>query len=155
MRITLTTPEELNPHVVRNALGLVDVHILDESAGRWTELELALAYDWAWRMHLRASDHAVKQRDKPSFVADAEQAGVAGLQDSVLAALASPGPYGMSAATLGHQLAAERVQCTPGAIQLVLGLLTEKGLAEGAEFGRWKITEGGLSRVRSDKEDRS
>jgi hypothetical protein len=39
-----------------------------EKLARLSRLERLLAYDWAAREHLRAADHPVRQRPRPSFL---------------------------------------------------------------------------------------
>ena len=56
-----------------DVLLLVGVTVPLERIEPWTPLERALAYDWAIRVHLRASDNQVRERPKPSFVTAAER----------------------------------------------------------------------------------
>lgn len=62
-------PRELSPEVVHSVLGLVGVRINPSEIEKWTELELLLAYDYAMRSHLRASDNPTRLRPEPHFVA--------------------------------------------------------------------------------------
>ncbi len=59
---------ELNADTVFDAMNLVcqDPPPL-EVVQRWTKMELLLAYDWAMRDHLKASDNVIKRRDRPWF----------------------------------------------------------------------------------------
>jgi hypothetical protein len=74
MRPDLWTPAGgLDPEMLSDVLLLVGVRILPENMGRWTYLELVLAYDWAWRRYCRASDNNNHEREKPHFVTQAQQ----------------------------------------------------------------------------------
>jgi hypothetical protein len=74
MRPDLWTPEgTLDPELLSDVLILVGVHIPAAQMERWTHLERVLAYDWAWRLHLRASDNLNHARQKPWFVSQAER----------------------------------------------------------------------------------
>jgi len=69
MRITFMAPERLTADVARNMLAVVGVPVAQETIGGWTQFELVMAYDWATREYLHASDNTtVRRRDKPSFV---------------------------------------------------------------------------------------
>lgn len=72
VRIEMLAPREMSRSVLRDALSLTGTEVSDEALSRWTKLELAIAYDWAMRVHLKASDSRVRLRDKPSFVTAAE-----------------------------------------------------------------------------------
>ncbi len=82
-------PELLTPAGPVAAGRLVDVLALAglavplERAEAWTVNERAVAYDWAVREHLAASDHQVRRRDKPTFVSLA----VGSEHDGLVAAL--------------------------------------------------------------------
>jgi hypothetical protein len=41
-----------------------------ERLARWTDLERLLAYDWAAREHLHASDNRTRRRPRPSFLGE-------------------------------------------------------------------------------------
>jgi hypothetical protein len=72
-------PRELTIDVVQNTLALVGVTIGRHGRygiGHWTPLERLIAYDWALRCHLRASDNPTQLRPKPNFVEIAENASV-------------------------------------------------------------------------------
>jgi hypothetical protein len=74
MRPDLWTPEgTLDPELLSDVLILVGVHIPAAQMERWTRLERVLAYDWACRLHLRASDNLNHARQKPWFVSQAER----------------------------------------------------------------------------------
>lgn len=68
MRIEILSPKDLTASVVRDALALVGVNTALDTVSTWTRNELALAYDWAMREHLHASDNRVRQRPQPAFV---------------------------------------------------------------------------------------
>jgi hypothetical protein len=71
MRIELYEP--LDNQTLTDALGLVGARVSDAAIALWTRLERALAFDWAIREHLAASDNnVIRRRDKPSFVTAAE-----------------------------------------------------------------------------------
>jgi hypothetical protein len=71
-RLTLLEPAgELTGELLRDVLGLVGVTIPAERADGLTPNERLLAYDWALREHLRASDNtSVRARPKPSFLSE-------------------------------------------------------------------------------------
>ena len=66
MRPELLTPEELDEEVLCAALGLVGESVTYEAIGRWAPLERAIAYDWAMREHLSASDNPTRRRPRPA-----------------------------------------------------------------------------------------
>lgn len=78
MRPELLTPASWgkDPAADRDAvtayLSLVGVTVSQQALESWTTLELALAFDWAARVHFKASDSLVRIRDKPSFITAAE-----------------------------------------------------------------------------------
>jgi hypothetical protein len=60
---------ERTPSMVSAMLALASVQIDAEAMEYWTPIELALAFDWAAREHLIASDNeGIEQRPKPNFV---------------------------------------------------------------------------------------
>lgn len=67
-RISFYEPADLSAEVVSDMLSLVGVAIDEMFVRPWTELERLLAYDWAIRVHLRASDNIVRIRPRPSFI---------------------------------------------------------------------------------------
>jgi hypothetical protein len=67
MRIEVFEPAELTPEVVRDVITLVADPPPLTTIATWTWFELLLAYDWAMREHLRASDNNVRRRDRPTF----------------------------------------------------------------------------------------
>lgn len=76
MRLTLKVPTgDVTAEMVHDVLGLV-VHnrtLPTESAiHAWTFHEKLLAYDWAMREHLSASDNPVRRRPRPSFTINSE-----------------------------------------------------------------------------------
>lgn len=76
MRITLKVPRgELTAELVHDVLRLV-VHNRtlpsETSIHAWTFYEKLLAYDWAMREHLSASDQPVRRRPRPSFTINSE-----------------------------------------------------------------------------------
>jgi hypothetical protein len=76
MRITFWTPAEtpIDSTTVSAVLGLVSVDIGPEWIIRWTDNEKIMAYDWAMREHLSASDNPVRRRPKPYLIIDTENA---------------------------------------------------------------------------------
>jgi len=69
MRITLWEPQgALTVQLVVDVLDLVDIAQPRTDPAQWTELELALAYDYAMRVHYHASDNIVRLRPRPSYV---------------------------------------------------------------------------------------
>jgi len=67
MRIEVLAPEELTAEAVHAVITLVAAAPPIETVATWTRFELLLAYDWAMREHLLASDNNVRRRDRPSF----------------------------------------------------------------------------------------
>ena len=68
-RVSFFEPSgDLTPELVSSVLGLADARVDAGTINQWTELEKLLAYDWAIRVHLRASDQNVWSRPCPSFV---------------------------------------------------------------------------------------
>jgi hypothetical protein len=74
----ITSNAKPDAGTVRAVFQLVEVTADQGAVETWTELELALAFDWAMREHLAASGNPVKRRDKPSFVTAAEKQAVHG-----------------------------------------------------------------------------
>lgn len=69
MKITVFDPHaKLTPEIVGDMLLLAAVDIPPHIIAVWTPNELALAYDWAAREHLSASDNSVRRRPKPWFI---------------------------------------------------------------------------------------
>jgi hypothetical protein len=77
MRLEFLQPDpgEQTPEMVRDLMGLVGVRIPVETLRAWTRTELIVAFDWAAREHLAASDNPVKRRQKPWFVGVAQEMG--------------------------------------------------------------------------------
>lgn len=72
MRIEVLDPAaslegENGIELIADVYGLVGVVLPRVQIRPWTKLERLLAYDWAIREHLRASDSLVRRRDRPSF----------------------------------------------------------------------------------------
>jgi hypothetical protein len=68
MRITVYAPDELTPKVVHATLCLATRQVPDlDAIAKWSKYELLLAYDWAVREHLAASDNPVQRRQRPTF----------------------------------------------------------------------------------------
>jgi hypothetical protein len=153
MRPELLTPRgDVNPGLVRDVLELVEVKVSLSAAETWTPLELALAYDWAMREHLAASDNPVKFRAKPSFVEAAEKS----LADQAPPSTPGRGPHihqavreiiaGRSAmgATLrfvSYKLAERGLYPSREILQRWLEADEQDELVEQASQGRWKATE--------------
>jgi len=74
MRIELWSPDEdpISDQTMESVLQLVVHNLAPECIcliERWTRIERLVAYDWAMREHLRASDnYMVRRREEPSFV---------------------------------------------------------------------------------------
>ena len=70
MRPELITPdgEEITPQIMRDMLALVGENVSTEDIRKWAPLERAVVYDWASRVHLRASDCIVRARPRPSLL---------------------------------------------------------------------------------------
>ncbi len=65
-RITFWEPRgALTADLLVDMLGLVSLAAPIEVVQEWTEFERLLAYDWAAREHLRASDNIVRRRPRP------------------------------------------------------------------------------------------
>jgi hypothetical protein len=73
-RIEFWKPEgELTPQVLSDVLGLVSSEVSPVLIQDWSLHERMMAWDWAWREHLRASDNStVRRRQKPWLVITAE-----------------------------------------------------------------------------------
>jgi hypothetical protein len=71
MRVTLHEPAggigSLSCDDLRDVLLIAGADVPATEIARWTEMEGLLAYDWAVREHLAASDNAVRRRERPSF----------------------------------------------------------------------------------------
>lgn len=67
MRITVYAPKELTPEAVHDALTLTDRPPAIDAVQTWSRYELLLAYDWAIREHLAASDQPMQRRQRPTF----------------------------------------------------------------------------------------
>lgn len=69
MRVDFLDPKApLTPQLVADALSLVGAEADWVIVNTWTDLERLMAYDWAIRAHLHASDVPVRLRPRPSFV---------------------------------------------------------------------------------------
>ena len=69
MRINFLSPAgALSISAVEDAISLVHDMPPRTNPDEWTELERLIAWDWAMREYLRASDHAIKRRPRPSFI---------------------------------------------------------------------------------------
>jgi len=69
VRITVFDPhQKLTASITEDMLLLAGVKVAPEVIGQWTPNEMALAYDWAAREHLSASDNPVQRRPRPWFV---------------------------------------------------------------------------------------
>ena len=69
MRLTLREPGgDLTPELLIDVLSMVGVHPDIQHVRLWSKIERLIAYDWAWREHLSASDQPVRRREKPWFV---------------------------------------------------------------------------------------
>lgn len=80
MRLTLFDPHmKLTAELTRDMLLLVSTDVPAAIVEQWTPNELALAYDWAAREHLSASDDPVQRRPRPWFITLAMQPFVADL----------------------------------------------------------------------------
>lgn len=67
---TLLKPQSgtATTEIVADACALVGID-LDESATEWTQAQRDRVYDYAIRLHLRASDnHTVRRAPKPRFL---------------------------------------------------------------------------------------
>lgn len=66
-RLRLIDPaRDLTPKIVADLLSLVCVDA--GSPADWSPVELRIAYDWAIREHLHASDNVVRRRPRPWFL---------------------------------------------------------------------------------------
>lgn len=59
---------QISAESVAMMLSLVHVNAEIETVRSWTQLERVLAYDWAYRVHLRASDNPTPVRARPTFI---------------------------------------------------------------------------------------
>lgn len=63
-------PGELAPGLLRDVLGLVSLEVAVGVIAAWSPSEQKLAYDYAMREHMLASDnHSVRSRPLPWFIA--------------------------------------------------------------------------------------
>lgn len=74
MRITLHEPSggiaQLSAHLLSHVLLAVGADVPAEVISRWTELERLVAYDWAYRAWIAATeDQNIKRRPIPYFIA--------------------------------------------------------------------------------------
>ena len=68
-RVEFWTPAGgLTARVVSDMLDLTGVHAPEQLVQKWTETERLVAYDWAAREHLAASDNPVRRRPRPYFL---------------------------------------------------------------------------------------
>lgn len=61
-------PGVITTEMTRDILALAGARIAVETIQLWTGTERVVAFDWAAREHLSASDNAIDRRDKPWFV---------------------------------------------------------------------------------------
>jgi len=61
-------PAELSAEVVVSVFELISTRLDPDVVEKWTEIELLVAYDYAIRNHLRASDNPTRLRDEPWLV---------------------------------------------------------------------------------------
>jgi hypothetical protein len=71
MRTEFLEPRELSAFIVREVMLLVSTDVPLEDVATWTRMELLVAYDWAMREHITASDSRMKRREQPTFVRNA------------------------------------------------------------------------------------
>lgn len=67
--------------VLRDALLVAGIDIPDNDLTAWTAIEATIAYDWAMRTHLAASDNRIKTYPMPQFIADARDRAAGSGQD--------------------------------------------------------------------------
>jgi hypothetical protein len=73
MRPEFMVPGHFDAEQLHDVLEMVGVTIGQASIGRWSRFEQIVAYDWAVRKYLVASDHPKRLlRDKPRFVITAQ-----------------------------------------------------------------------------------
>jgi hypothetical protein len=74
MKLKLFDPHgPLTPEIAGDAILLAGGGDVPQAViGQWSPHELAIAFDWAIREHMAASDNAVQRRPKPWFVTVAE-----------------------------------------------------------------------------------
>lgn len=61
-------PEDLTDQVVADTLILVGISVPEANIAKWSDMEKLMAYDWAMREYLNASDNHVRRRAKPYLV---------------------------------------------------------------------------------------
>lgn len=72
-RLSLIVPEELTPEVLGDALLLAGYRVRPGlHYANLSTIEAMMAYDWAVREHLSASDNDIETRDRPSCLVPAE-----------------------------------------------------------------------------------
>ena len=70
MRLTLWDPQgdlAADLDILPDLFSLLGLHLEIKTVICWTINERRLAYDWAMREHLAASDNVVQRRPRPSF----------------------------------------------------------------------------------------
>lgn len=60
-------PEKLTIKTIESVLLLIGEK-LPPGWAKWTELEKLMVFDWAIRIHLRASDNPTRLRERPSLM---------------------------------------------------------------------------------------
>lgn len=149
MRPELLTPEgTLDPEMLRNVFALIGVTVDQEALEPWTDLELVLAYDWAVREHLHASDNPVQRRPRPSFVEAAEKAAVREelaaegprIHQALREFLCMRGQPGASERLIMANLAARDMYPAPEVLERWLEADERDELVEKNERGRWRAT---------------
>lgn len=132
-------PGRQTPEMIRDLMALVGVQIPVETLREWTRTELVVAFDWAIREHLAASDNAVQCRKKPWFVTVAQEDSVddpaeARMRERVWQALSSY-PEGSSAAQVLQET--EVSQALERSVRVWLGQLETTGRAREFTPGLW------------------
>lgn len=132
MRITLHEPVggigTMSAETLCDLLLLVSVDVPAGQVARWTALERLLAYDYAIREHLAASDNLVRRRQRPSFLAATGPAMAGAVNTRAQWGVAYGGPDGNNCAgLLGYDDEAEAhemVQWIEGGILVVRTVAT-------------------------------
>lgn len=141
MRPGLLCPsfKEMTPLVVRSFLRLVGSDVPTAEIEKWSPLERALAYDWAYRVHLKASDNIIKLREKPTFVTAAErhEPDPATGPGVMLAFLKSRGELGANPTAIGAYLHTAGFDVLRETLQRWLASAQQDGLVK-PDLGRWK-----------------
>lgn len=64
----LKPANDLTASIVQDALLLAGCDIALKTILKWNMMQWSVAYDWAMRVHLRASDNIIRVPNRPKFL---------------------------------------------------------------------------------------